>query len=421
MYIIYQTIITLLFAILSPVIVLAVIIKGNSKAEVLHRFGLYRSDVPAQKSGKRIWLHASSVGEVQAAKALITELENISDNLEFVVSTMTRHGQTAAIRQLSAKAACIFSPLDVPFITKLAIYIIKPDCYVCLETELWPSVLHSLHRARVPVLLLNGRMSERSIQSYLRFRYFFRQVLACFDRMAFITKNDMSRYLELGADKERCLVAGNVKYDLSSPKDQENHYRKILKITDQHTVFISGSTHSGEEELLLRLFQEFDNDFIWITAPRHLKRLPAIAKLMDENQISYNLFSHLKNGGQRQANLIIVDVMGELAHLYPAGDYIFCGGSLVEYGGHNLMEAAISGKAVFYGPNIHDYRDAASLLELAGAGFMVEDVQQLIEKIRYFQNNQDEYKAACRRAETAAKSQQGAARRQAEMVIKMLQ
>ncbi len=423
MYTVYQIIITLVFVVFFPVLFIGGLLVKKYRQGLLQRFGWRLPDVAEKGGKKRIWMHASSVGEVQAAKALINQLDDLDQELEIFVSTMTTHGQDIAREQLPEGVTCFFSPLDVPFIVRRVVSNIAPDLYVCLETELWPSILRCLKKQDIPVVLLNGRMSVRSVVTYSYFRKFFKQVLANFDRMAFITTADMGRYVGLGADKTRCILGGNVKYDIPVPEDKEsikNKYLNMLNIPDGKLVFISGSTHTGEEEQLLKVFHQFKKDIVWITVPRHLERLNAIEKMFAENEIGYQKFSALKSGKKREESVILVDSMGELFHLYSIGDYIFCGGSLVERGGHNIMEAAIWDKAVFYGPSMNDYKDAVSLLEFAEAGFMVENVDQLIETINHFQINQDVYDTVCHRAGTIAQAQQGAARKQADIIVEVL-
>lgn len=410
---------------LFPILFAVGLVRKKYRNGLSQRLGFDLSVIPPKGRKRRVWMHASSVGEVQAARALINELKSRGYNLDIVVSTMTPHGKNVAQEQLPADVHCIISPLDVPFITARVITWLEPDVYVCLETELWPSILKGLNKRGVPILLLNGRMSVRSVVTYGHFGSFFKQVIDNFNLMAFITTADMDRYISLGADRDKCVVGGNVKYDLPLPDQSETvaeKYRKQLGIDSSATVFVSGSTHTGEEEQLLALYNTFSStgDFVWITAPRHLERIGTIEKNFVEQEVGFELFTELRNGKSRSQNLIIVDVMGELSQLYSIADYVFCGGSLVEKGGHNIMEAAIWDKGVFYGPSMYDYKDAVSLLEFAEAGFKVNSSDELAGKINYFQDHLDEYESICHRAGTIAHAQQGAAGRQADFILEQL-
>lgn len=426
MYSLYLFAITALFILALPVALPLALLRKKYRDGLLQRFGLGLAESLPVKSGPRIWMHASSVGEVQAAKALINELLAQNGALDIVVSTMTSHGRNIAAEQLPSRVCCVISPLDIPFITARTVRTIKPDVYVCLETELWPSILKVLNDSGVKVLLLNGRMSVRSLVTYTHFKQLFREVLANFDRMVFISTADMKRFISLGAVESRCWVSGNVKYDLPLPQQKAKlveSYRRVLGIENGAKVFVSGSTHTGEEDMLAPFYKKMSGEtenFIWMTAPRHLERIAGIEDFLKENDLAYERYTELKNGKKREHNIILIDVMGELAHLYSLADYIFCGGSLVEKGGHNIMEAALWDKAVFYGPHMNDYKDAVALLELGQAGFKVKDQNELADKILYFERHQDEYELICHRAGTIAQAQNGASKEQAEVILASL-
>jgi len=409
-----------------PIALPLALLKKKYREGLPQRLGFGLARVVPEKFAPRVWLHASSVGEVQAAKALINELLAENDEIDIVVSTMTSHGRNVAIERLPSRVCCVISPLDIPFITARAVKTIKPDVYVCLETELWPSILRNLKKNGAEILLLNGRMSVRSLVTYTSFKRFFSEVLANFNRMAFISTADMKRFVSLGAEESKCRVSGNVKYDLPLPEHKEKlveNFRLMLGIENSSRIFISGSTHTGEEDMLAELYkqmrEEVDN-FIWMTAPRHLGRITAIENFLIEQGLDYERYTELKHGKQRQHNIILIDVMGELSNLYSLADYVFCGGSLVQKGGHNIMEAALWDKAVFYGPYMNDYKDAVALLEFGQAGLKVNDEKELIEKIRYFEQHQDEYELICHRAGTIAQAQNGASKEQAELILESL-
>lgn len=425
MYTLYQIGISVLFILFFPLLLLIGLIGKRQRAGIIQRLGFGLSHLSKKSDAKRLWMHASSVGEVQAARALVNEIRRVDSKVEIILSTMTPHGQKVAKEQLPNDVICIMAPLDIPFLVTKTIKAVSPNIYVCLETELWPSILRSLKKRGVPVVMMNGRMSVRSLVTYNYVKGFFKQVLDNFDKMAFITKADMKRYIRLGADKENTLVAGNVKYDLPLPADCESvasSFKKLLNVSEDHEVFITGSTHTGEEEQLLPLFRKFSakGNFVWLIAPRHLERLGNLEKMFDDEGIAFDRFTELKKGASRKNSIVLIDVMGELSHLYSIATYVFCGGSLVAKGGHNIMEAAIWDKGVFYGPSMYDYKDAVSLLESAQAGFLVKDAEQLIEKIEYFRKNPDQYATVCHRAGTIAHAQQGAAKKQVEIILQQM-
>jgi 3-deoxy-D-manno-octulosonic-acid transferase len=374
-----------------------------------------------------IWLHGASVGEVLLAMILIKELAVILPGADFVLSTMTEQGMEVARKQEGVKVRCIYAPLDLVGIVGRAIRKIKPSLYICLETELWPAFLLEAKRSGVKLVLLNGRLSELSYQRYKLVKGFMKRILSCFSMISVIQQTDAKRYISLGAEPGKIRVLGNAKYDQAeknlAPESQE-HYRSWLNLHQEQPLFVAGSTHTGEEEMLLAVFQDLKKatglqDLVWIVAPRHLQRLAEVEEMLNQKQVPYERLSDLKSS-ERKTDTILVDSMGDLAGFYSIASYVFCGGSLVERGGHNIMEAAIFGKPVFYGPSMKDFSDAAELLESGGGGFPVGGPEALTESILYFMDHPEEYDLAGKRAREVAATQQGAARKQAQLIKDVL-
>jgi len=374
-----------------------------------------------------IWLHGASVGEVQLAWILIKELAKILPDANFVLSTMTEQGMEVAGKQAGEKVRCIYAPLDLAGMVGRAIQKIRPALYICLETELWPAFLLEAKRSGVKLVLLNGRLSERSFQRYKLVTGFMARILSCFSMISVIRLTDAKRYMSLGAPPEKVRVLGNAKYDqdmASLALESDEQYRAWLNLHPGQPLLVAGSTHTGEEEMLLAVFQDLKKasgrqDMVWVVAPRHLQRLAEVAGMLEKKRVPYERLSQVKVS-KRRTDIILVDSMGDLAGFYSIATYVFCGGSLVERGGHNIMEAAIFGKPVFYGPSMKDFSDAAELLESAGGGFQVNGPEALTESILYFMDHPEEYETAGRRAREIAASQQGAARKQALLVKEVL-
>jgi len=391
------------------------------------RLGFVKTSRRFDEAAERIWLHASSVGEVQSARALLDELKQLKPDAGYVLSCMTVQGVQVARKQVGHYVECIFAPLDLPGVVHRALRILRPTVYICLETELWPCMIRQAHRNGTRLLLLNGRMTERSFKRYLLVRGFMREILSCFERVAVIQEDYAGRYAALGADPDRIVVLGNAKYDQAAAgysAETERQYRSKLALTAGQVVFVAGSTHTGEEEMLHAVFAELKGDVrtkdpVWIVAPRHLDRLQEVAAVFRNLGVDFDLLSDVEKRG-RQQDVILVDSMGELAALYSVATFVFCGGSLVDRGGHNVMEAAIWGKPVFYGPSMKDFADAALLLESAGAGYPVRDTGELIKHIQRFVNNPEEYREASSRAKEIATAQQGSSRKQAMLVTDII-
>jgi len=427
LYGLYQLLGWLTFIVGFPFFLLYSVLTGRYRQGLGQRLGIWGAE-EQQSHDMTIWLHGASVGEVLLAKILIKELAHILPEAHFVLSTMTEQGMEVARKQAGKNVECIYAPLDLVGIVGRTIRRIRPLLYICLETELWPALLLEAKRSGVKLVLLNGRLSGRSFARYKLVKGFMVRILSCFSMISVIQETDAKRYISLGADPAKIRVLGNAKYDqdLASPGGAESRelYRDWLNLQEDQPVFVTGSTHTGEEEMLLEVFQSLKKasgmqNLLWVVAPRHMQRLADVEAMLQLKGVAYQRLSEVKET-DRSADTILVDSIGDLAGLYSIGSYVFCGGSLVERGGHNIMEAAIFGKPVFYGPSMKDFSDAAELLESAGGGFPVTGPESLTASILYFMDHPEEYEDAARRARKVAASQQGAARKQAELVRDVL-
>ena len=427
LYGLYQLLGWLTFIVVLPFFLLYSLFTGRYWEGLGQRFGFLGAEEPKKDHAMTIWLHGASVGEVLLAKILIKELIKILPEADFVLSTMTEQGMEIARKQAGEKVRCIYAPLDLIGMVDRAIQTIRPALYICLETELWPAFLLQATRSGVKLILLNGRLSEHSFQRYQLVKGFMKKILSCFAMISVVQAADAKRYMSLGAEPEKVRVLGNAKYDQdmeSLALESEEQYRSWLNLRPGQPLFVAGSTHSGEEEMLLAVFQDLKKatgmqDLIWVVAPRHLQRLGEVEGMLKQKQVPYERLSDVKIS-ERRTDTILVDSMGDLAGLYSIASYVFCGGSFVERGGHNIMEAAILGKPVFYGPSMKDFSDAAELLESVGGGFPVSGPEALTESILYFMDHPEEYNAVSKRARQIAATQQGAARKQALLVKEVL-
>jgi len=427
LYGLYQLLGWLTFVIVFPFFLIYSLYTGRYRKGLGQRFGFLGVAEQKQDHAMTIWLHGASVGEVLLASIIIKELTEILPQADFVLSTMTEQGMEVARKQAGEKVQCIYAPLDLVGIVGRSIQKIRPSLYICLETELWPAFLLKAKRSGVKLVLLNGRLSEHSFQRYQLVKGFMARILSCFSMISVVQLSDAKRYMSLGAEPEKVRVLGNAKYDQdmgSLVLESQEQYRAWLNLHPGQPLFVAGSTHTGEEEMLLTVFQDLKKatgmqDLIWVLAPRHLQRLGEVEGMLKKKQVPYERLSDVKVS-ERRTDTILVDSMGDLAGLYSVASYIFCGGSLVERGGHNIMEAAILGKPVFYGPSMKDFSDAAELLESVGGGFPVSRPEDLTESILYFMDHPEEYNNSASRAREIAATQQGAARKQALLVKEVL-
>ena len=424
-YYIYQSVVTIAFILLFPFVFLVSRVQKGEAPGLGQRFGVdFRCPPGENDDSARIWIHAASVGEVQAARILISELKARKEKFEFFLSTMTQHGHRVAINQLPADVHCFLAPLDAIVVVRRFISAVQPDIYVCLETELWPAMFTELHRQGVPALVLNGRLTPRSVGRYKKIAGLMSEILGGLSGVGAISAEDGNRFTDLGVSQKVLRVTGNIKYDYPE-EDAEvtrKSYRELLQVGEE-TVFICGSTRTGEEEILLgvhrQLQQRAEHNIVWVIAPRHLDRLDEVRKVLTTAGIAFDLYSKLKEQ-VRSESVVLVDTMGDLSRLYSAGDLNFVGGSLVDKRGHNIMEAARWGKPVYYGPSIDDFKDAAEILEKAGGGFRVRDENALATELIEHLQNKEKYKQACESTAQAVSQQRGAAGRQGDMVVEQL-
>jgi len=385
-----------------------------------HRISRRLSDRP------RIWLHAASLGEVNVASPIIKSLKQLVPDCSLVLSTTTEHGQDLA-NEMIGDVAVFYAPIDLTFSVRKALSGVRPDVMVFLETEIWPSWLFEAHRSGIRTALINGRVSNRSIRRYLRFRPFFVDVLKNFDVFSMIGTVDARRISEMGADLKKIEINGNAKYELLADQADpalEADMRRVLNLEPSHPVFVAGSTRDGEETMILDVYEKILKQFpdaILVIAPRHVVRTPAIESLLRTRGFRYQLLSELKGGtATRAERVVIMNTFGELFKLYSVGTINFCGASLVPLGGQNPMEAAVWGKAVFYGPSMEDFLDAKVLLEREDAGIQVEDTESFGEKALWFLNHPDELRERGNRAGKAALMNLGAAEKHAGVITRLL-
>jgi 3-deoxy-D-manno-octulosonic-acid transferase len=298
---------------------------------------------------------------------------------------------------------------------------------VFLETEIWPAWLYEARRMGIKTALINGRISVRSIKGYLKLRRFFREALSNFDVFSMITEGDADRIKAMGADPHRIEIHGNAKYDrLMGLTDQgtEGEIREILNINASRPVLVAGSTRDGEETMVLSAYEEILKAFpdtILIIAPRHIKRTNEIGSLVERRGLTYQLRTDFDGADtKRTARVVIINTFGELFRIYSVGTILFCGASLVPLGGQNVFEPAVWGKMVFYGPSMENFLDAKALLEKAKAGVQVSGPAELAEKAIWFLGHPEELKNAGGRAREAVLSNQGAAKKHAEVIKKLM-
>jgi 3-deoxy-D-manno-octulosonic-acid transferase len=403
-------------------------LSGRHREGMSQRLGYYPGRLVKRLAGfPRIWIHAASVGEVRVAEAIISSLYRLIPGCRIVVSTVTEQGQARARETLGPKATCVYAPLDFIPCTRRALRTLKPHALVCLETELWPNWLIGAHRMGVKTAIVNGRISVRSMGAYLKVRSLMQETLGHIDAFSMKSEADANRIVRIGASARRVQVNGNAKYDLLMQGVDiraKAEMADLFHIKADTPVFVVGSIRGSEEKIIVDVFRKVLQSFpdtLLILAPRHLNRASNIRDLVRSRGLTCQYRSELTSDRpSRRAQVVILDTTGELKHVYGVADVVFCGGSLMPLGGQNILEAAVWGKPVMYGPYMEDFLDAKELLDEFGGGVQVPDGAELAEKVVYYLGNPDEAQQLGERAKRAVASHLGAADKHAAIVQRLL-
>jgi 3-deoxy-D-manno-octulosonic-acid transferase len=336
-------------------------------------------------SSKRpIWYHAVSVGEVMASLPLIQEMLRRFPDRRVWISTVTATGQATARSRVSRAAEIFYFPYDLPWIIDRVIRSLDPALFISTETEIWPNCIWRLKQKGVQALLVNGRISDRSFVWYKRFRFFFRQVLEGFDLLCMQSEESARRIHGMGAPRERVRVTGNLKFDLDLPNPSDlKLWRARLGLSENDRVLVAGSTHPGEEALVLRAFKRLRKPYPelrLVLAPRAPERFDTVEGIVAQEGLSVVRRSQLR--GKERAEVILLDTMGELSQIYGLAEVGFVGGSLVPRGGHNPLEVAAHSRPVIFGPHMENFRDIASLLVEGHAAAEVSNGEELGHRIQ---------------------------------------
>lgn len=401
---------------------------GRYRDGINQRLGFYPKSLVNRISGSpRIWLHAASVGEVSAAVAIIESLERLMPHGAIILSTTTEHGQALARDKLQSKTTCVYAPIDFIVSVRKALSTIRPDILVCLETEIWPNWLFEARRMGVRLALANGRISVRSIKGYLKISGLIREALRQVESFSMIREADAQRLMVLGVPREKIVVNGNAKYDLLLPMADPSIKGKIEKfynLNENIPVFVAGSTRGSEHEIVVDVYEKILEtlpETLLIIAPRHLEKVHHIKDMVIRRGFSCQFKTDIdKTGGFRTASVVIMDTIGDLQSTYSIASIVFCGGSLEPLGGQNILEAAVWGKPVLYGPSMDDFLDAKALLDKTGGGIQVKDSRELAERALYYLTHPAEADAVGRLAKEAVMLNKGSADKHADVIYRLL-
>src|SRR5262245_49024408 len=384
-YSIYSALSLALFVVVSPYFLYQAIRYKKYIGSLRQRLGFLpiTFNIDGEES---IWIHAVSVGEALTARALAADLRARYPRLRLFVSTTTIAGQQVARRSLSHADAIFYFPFDWTFIVKRTLSLVKPRLFIMMETEIWPNLLRVCRRRGVKTIVINGRISSRSYPRYRLARPFFRRVLADVDRFCMQSEESARRLVDLGADPARVTVTGSLKFDsleLPQPASHGKPRERVLRffrLSPNRTVVIAGSTMRGEEPALLRAFARIKTMMpgaLLIVAPRAPERFGEVENLAREAGFSVKRRSELPIDSEPRADVVVLDSIGELAQLYQVATAVFVGGSLADHGGHNILEPAIFGKPIVFGPYMQNFKEIADAFLQNGAAIQVHAEREL--------------------------------------------
>jgi 3-deoxy-D-manno-octulosonic-acid transferase len=408
----------------SPLVVAVLLYKKRCRTGLRQRLGHWPSTLTEVcQDGKTLWVHAVSMGEVNAVTPLVHELRSRYPDHRIIVSTVTETGKETVHRNFEGLAHHVYFPLDFTRVVRRALQVIRPRLVVVVETELWPNFLRAAAGRGVPCVLVNGRISTDSFHGYRRLRPFFRRVVQSFSLCLMQTPRDVHRIVELGADPATVVLTGNLKFDHQASADATKPPID-LSLHAYEELFVAGSTHALEEEAILECYRrllECTPQLVLVIAPRHIDRVGAIAEtvrnygfpVLQRTQLPNVSLSH----GPR---VILLDTLGELAALYEQATVVFVGGSLVPVGGHNPLEPASRAKAVLFGPYMDHFADVADLLVSHGGSIQVENSEQMAVALTGLLNDRAWLQDMGQRAKHVVQANQGTVLRSADHIAELL-
>jgi 3-deoxy-D-manno-octulosonic-acid transferase len=389
MYLAYSLLTFAVFVVVSPYFLYQAVRYQKYIGSLGQRLGFLpiSFNIDAEES---IWIHAVSVGEALTARALAADLKARYPRLRLFLSTTTIAGQQVARGSLSNVDAVFYFPFDWTFIVRRTLALVRPRLFIMMETEIWPNLLRECRRRGVKTIMINGRISSRSYPRYRLVRPFFRRVLADVDRFCMQSEESARRLVELGAAAGRVSVTGSLKFDsLELPaatahgKPRERVLR-FFRVSANRTVIIAGSTMRGEEASVLRAFARVKTampNALAVLAPRHPERFGEVERLARDAGFVTVRRSELPIDAEPRADVVVLDSIGELAQLYQLATAVFVGGSLVDHGGHNILEPAIFGKPIVFGPHMQNFKEIADAFLSNDAAVQVPSDRELDETL----------------------------------------
>ncbi len=394
---------TLLFYLLIPVILLRLYWRGFKAPEYRkcwqQRLAIYNKKYPHNV----IWIHAVSVGEAEAVFPLVKQLQKQYPADKFLVTTTTPTGSSRVKEVMAETVSHVYLPYDLPCVVKRFIAMFKPKIAIIMEKEIWPNLYAGCAQNKIPLLIINARLSANSAKGYKKIPALVRPALATVAWIATQTDEDRQRFIEIGSREELTSVTGNIKFDLAIEKSTIQQAQKIRqKLFSGRFVWVIASTHEKEEEIFFDIYPQLKKqipELLLMVVPRHPERFEPVKKLAKKMQ----LITAMRSSSQlctAETDIYIADTMGELKLLYGTADICFVGGSMVPIGGHNILEPAAMGVPIIFGPYMINFKEIAKKMLDLKAVIQCSDKQALIDSVTHL------YSDICYRRGIASKAKQ---------------
>lgn len=420
MYLVYNLLLPVLAILLSPLVLVVFAFQPKFRAGFWEKIGFYSINLPKRST---IWIHAVSVGEVNAIESLVKKLREKYPTKNIVLSTVTRTGQEVARKKLDEYTdKIIYFPYDFWLSVVLAIKAVRPNLVIIAETEIWPNFSNELKNRKIPLLIVNGRISPKSYEGYKNYSFFFKRILRNYTAILMQSNADKERIVDIGANPEITEVMGNLKFNMTNILNNEEikNLSNSLKL-NQQKVFVAGSTHMGEDEIILNLYDHLkdeNHDLKLIIAPRHPERYPQVLEFIDQTGYSWGLRS--KNDGFDENDIIMLDTMGELSKMYAVCHFAFIGGSFSGTGGHNPLEATIYNKPTLSGNIVFNFKDIYEILTAENASIVVKNEKELLENAKKLMEDKDFYNSTASACQNIFEQNSGAIDYALEKISKFL-
>jgi len=402
---------TLLFYLLTPFVLLRLFWRGFKAPEYrrrwLERLAIYNKSY----SSDVIWIHAVSVGEAEAVFPLVKRLQNNYPSYHFLVTTTTPTGSARVKAVLADSVAHVYLPYDLPIVVKKFISVFKPKIAIIMEKEIWPNLYASCASNNIPLMIINARLSANSAKGYKKIPRLVKPALDAVSWVGSQTREDLQRFVEIGANKNAITVTGNLKFDLSLGEALVQQAKEIrLRLFSERFVWIIASTHDKEEVVFFEIYPQLKKlipELLLVVVPRHPERFEQVKQLAETMQLKTCMRSAGKSSTV-DTDVFIVDTMGELKTFYGAADICFVGGSMVPVGGHNILEPAAIGVPIMFGPYMINFKDISKNVLDLKAAIQCVDKKALIDTVMHLYVDDEDRDALAARAKQFVASNQGA-------------